>query len=218
MRPSQRKELRVRRLGRIDYEEAFELQKALEKSLRNKEGEDTLLLLEHPHVFTLGRGASRESIFATDTALGEHQISIHETDRGGKVTYHGIGQLVGYPVINLSPDREDVHRYVRDLEEVIIRTAGDFQIDAFRIKGLTGVHTKQGKIAAIGIHISRWVTTHGFALNVNPDLRFFSMILACEGEPVTSMSEITGLELTLSDVEPVIIRHFLEVFGYDHIC
>jgi lipoyl(octanoyl) transferase len=120
---------------------------------------------------------------------------VFETNRGGKVTYHGLGQVVGYPIINLSPDREDVHRYVRDLEEVLIRTMSDFGIDAFRIEGLTGVHTQRGKIAAIGVHISRWVTTHGFALNVNTDLSYFNLIIACEGEPVTSMEELLGQKL-----------------------
>jgi lipoyl(octanoyl) transferase len=131
------------------------------------------------------------------------------------VTYHGIGQIVGYPVINLSPDREDVHRYVREIEEVLIRTMNDYDIEAFRIEGLTGVHTKEGKAAAIGVHIKRWVTTHGFALNVNTDLSFFDWIIACEGEPVTSMERLIGRELDLSDVEDKIIKNFRAVFEYE---
>ena len=130
------------------------------------------------------------------------------------MTYHGLGQIVGYPIINLSPDREDVHKYVRDVEEVLIRTMKDFGIEAFRLEGLTGVHTSDGKIAAIGVHLKRWVTTHGFALNVNTDLSFFNWIIACEGEPVTSMEKILGRELTLAEVEDRIIENFKQVFAF----
>jgi lipoyl(octanoyl) transferase len=130
------------------------------------------------------------------------------------VTYHGLGQIVGYPVISLSPDREDVHRFVRDLEEVLIRTMCDLDIDAFRIEGLTGVHTSEGKIAAIGVHIKRWVTTHGFALNVNTDLSYYNWIIACEGEPVTSMERILGREVDMHAVEDKIIENFCAVFEY----
>ena len=139
-------------------------------------------------------------------------VAVFETNRGGKNTYHGLGQIVGYPIINLSPDRQDVHRFVRDLEEALIRAMSDFDIEAFRIKGLTGVHTVQGKVAAIGVHIARWITTHGFALNVNTDLSFFDLIIACEGEPVTSMKELLGREVEMSSVEDRIIGHFAEVF------
>jgi lipoyl(octanoyl) transferase len=141
-------------------------------------------------------------------------VTVFETNRGGKITYHGLGQLVGYPIINLSPDREDVHRFVRDLEEVLIRAMGDFEIEAFRIPGLTGVHTSRGKVAAIGVHIARWVTTHGFALNVNTDLSFFNLIIACEGEPVTSMKELLGREIELEVVADRIVTKFAEVFDY----
>jgi lipoyl(octanoyl) transferase len=128
------------------------------------------------------------------------------------VTYHGLGQLVGYPIINLSPGREDVHRYVRDLEEVLIRALADFRIEGFPIRGLTGVHTRAGKVAAIGVHIARWVTTHGFALNVNTDLSFFKLIIACEGEPVTSMKELLGGMVDMRLVEDRIVARFAEVF------
>ncbi|HKS11074.1 MAG TPA: lipoyl(octanoyl) transferase LipB, partial [Pyrinomonadaceae bacterium] len=140
-------------------------------------------------------------------------VTVFETNRGGKVTYHGLGQLVGYPIVNLSPDREDVHHYMRDLEEVLIRALSDFGIEAFRIEGLTGVYTSRGKIAAIGVHISRWVTTHGFALNVNTDLSYFNFIIACEGEPVTSMEQLLGSETQLSEVEDRIVARFAEVFA-----
>jgi lipoate-protein ligase B len=144
--------------------------------------------------------------------LAERGITVFETNRGGRITYHGLGQVVGYPIINLSPEREDVHRYVRDLEEVLIRAVGDFGIECFRIKGLTGVHTAQGKVAAIGVHIARWVTTHGFALNVNTDLSYFNLIIACEGEPVASMQNLLGRSVEMEEVEDRIIARFAEVF------
>jgi lipoyl(octanoyl) transferase len=144
--------------------------------------------------------------------LAARGVSVFETNRGGKITYHGLGQIVGYPIINLSPDREDVHAFVRDLEEVLIRVLADYKIDAFRLEGFTGVHTSRGKIAAIGVHISRWVTTHGFALNVNTDLSYFNLIIACDGEQVTSMQDLLGHEVELREVEGSIARHFADVF------
>jgi lipoate-protein ligase B len=207
-----KRELRVTRLGRVDYEAALALQKETERAVQNHTQPDTLLLLEHPHTLTIGRRGDNTGILSSPEALAERGVTVFETNRGGKITYHGLGQLVGYPIINLSPDREDVHRFVRDLEEVLIRTMSDFGIEAFRIKGLTGVHTARGKVAAIGVHIARSVTTHGFALNVNTDLSFFDLIIACEGEPVTSMYELLGRELQLSEVEDRIIVHFAEVF------
>src|SRR5437899_8813333 len=146
--------------------------------------------------------------------LRERGVTVFEPIRGGKGTHHGLGQIVGYPIINLSPDREDVHRYMRDLEEVLIRTMQDFNIEAFCIEGLTGVHTSRGKVAAIGVHIARWVTTHGFALNVNTDLSYFNLIIACEGEPVTSMQELLGREIDMESVADRIVTRFAEVFDY----
>ncbi|HEY0081013.1 MAG TPA: lipoyl(octanoyl) transferase LipB [Pyrinomonadaceae bacterium] len=204
--------LKVRRLGRLEYGEALRIQKETELAVRMGDEPDTLLLVEHPHVLTIGRRATSTAILAPAEVLEARGVSVFETNRGGKMTYHGTGQLVGYPVINLSPEREDVHRYVRDLEEVLIRALADFQIEGFRIKGLTGVHTARGKVAAIGVHIARWVTTHGFALNVNTDLSYFDLIIACEGEPVTSIKELTGRELPLQQVEDRIIERFSEVF------
>ena len=208
-----RRQLRVRRLGRFDYDAASRLQKEIEQEVIEKRETDFLLLLEHPHTFTFGRRAREQGVLATTERLKTLGVSVFETNRGGKVTYHGLGQIVGYPIVSLSPDREDVHKYVRDLEEVLIRTLADFEIEAFRIEGLTGVHTTDGKVAAIGVHIKRWVTTHGFALNVNTDLSFFDLIIACEGEPVTSMEKILGRELGLSVVENKIVANFAEVFG-----
>lgn len=209
--------LKVRRLGRIDYDAALGLQKQTEQAVIAGAEADTLFLLEHPHTFTLGRSAKMAGVLATDEVLKSLGVSVYETNRGGKVTYHGLGQIVGYPIINLSPDREDVHKYVRDVEEVLIRTMMDFGIEAFRIDGLTGVHTTDGKVAAIGVHLKRWVTTHGFALNVNTDLSFFNWIIACEGEPVTSMEKILGRELTLAEVEDRIIENFEQVFSFETI-
>jgi lipoyl(octanoyl) transferase len=209
--------LQVERLGRVEYAAALELQKRIERAVLTGEQPDTLLLLEHPHTLTLGRRSSADGVLASDEHLSARTIQVFETNRGGKTTYHGLGQLVGYPIINLSPDREDVHRYVRDLEEVLIRTMDDFGIEAFRIKGLTGAHTERGKIAAIGVHIARWVTTHGFALNVNTDLSYFNLIVPCEGEPVTSMEQLLGREIALRQVEDRIIDRFAEVFEMETI-
>jgi lipoyl(octanoyl) transferase len=204
--------LKVERLGRVEYGAALDIQRETERAVLTSAQPDTLLLLEHPHTLTLGRRATATGVVAPDDVLRECGVTVFETNRGGKLTYHGWGQIVGYPIINLSPDREDVHRFVRDLEEVLIRTMRDFGIEAFRIAGLTGAHTASGKVAAIGVHIARWVTTHGFALNVNTDLSYFNLIVACEGEPVTSMKELLGQELKLSSVEDRIIAHFAEVF------
>lgn len=204
--------LEVRRLGRVEYDAALELQKELEQAVIERSAPDTLLLLEHPHTFTLGRRSEAGGILATDELLEQLGVRVFEINRGGRVTYHGIGQVVGYPIINLSPDREDVHAYVRNLEEVLIRTIADFGIEGSRIEGLTGVHTKFGKVAAIGVHIKRWTTTHGFALNVNTDLNFFNYIIACDGEPVMSMERLVGREIDLREVEDSIIKHFSEVF------
>ena len=206
-------QLQVRRLGRIDYGRALALQKQIEQEVIEKREMNFLLLLEHPHTFTVGRRSQENGVLANEEQLKNREIAVFETNRGGKVTYHGVGQIVGYPIISLSPHREDVHQYVRDLEEVLIRTLRDFEIEAYRIEGLTGVHTKDGKVAAIGVHIKRWVTTHGFALNVNTDLSFFDLIIACEGEPVTSMEKILGREVKLAAVEDKIIANFARVFG-----
>ena len=209
----QKRHLQVRRLGRFAYDAGLRLQKELEQQVIERREPDYLLLLEHPHTFTIGRRAKEAGVLANAETLKKLEVSVFETNRGGKVTYHGLGQIVGYPIISLSPDRKDVHKYVRDLEEVLIRTMADFEIEAFRIEDLTGVHTKEGKVAAIGVHIKRWVTTHGFALNVNTDLSFFDWIIACEGEPVTSMERLLGREVSLTEVEDKIIENFAEVFG-----
>ena len=209
--------LQVRRLGLTDYETALNLQNELQKEVIERRSNDYLLLLEHPHTYTLGRRAKNDGVLATAKMLETLGAKVFETDRGGKVTYHGPGQIVGYPVISLSPDRKDVHKYVRDIEEVLIKTLKQYEILGQRIEGLTGVHTDEGKIAAIGVHIKRWVTTHGFALNVNTDLSYFEWIIACEGEPVTSFEKYLGDEFSLTEVEDSLIESFSEVFGYKEV-
>jgi lipoyl(octanoyl) transferase len=208
----EKRRLVVNRLGRIEYGAALALQKETELAVKESRQPDTLMLLEHPHTLTVGRRGDAAGILMSQEALKGRGVTVFETNRGGKITYHGLGQIVGYPIINLSPNREDVHRYVRDLEEVLIRTLRDFGIPAFRIEGLTGVHTSRGKVAAIGVHIARWVTTHGFALNVNTDLSFFNLIIACDGEQVTSMEDLLGHEVDMGEIEDRIIIHFAEVF------
>jgi lipoyl(octanoyl) transferase len=208
----EKKRLRVKKLGRLDYGAALQLQKETELAVKDGKHPDTLLLLEHPHTFTVGRRGDSAGILTSPELLATRGVSVFETNRGGKITYHGLGQVVGYPIINLSPEREDVHRYVRDLEEVLIRALTDFEISAFRLEGFTGVHTSRGKVAAIGVHIARWVTTHGFALNVNTDLSFFNLIIACDGEQVTSMDDLLGHEVDMREVEDRLAVRFAEVF------
>ncbi len=204
--------LQVRRLGLMEYGAAYKEQKEIELAVRAGTQADTLLLVEHPHVITLGRRTAQGAVLADKETLAARDVALFETNRGGKATYHGLGQIVGYPIINLSPEREDVHRYVRDLEAILINALADFQIEAFPVKGLTGVHTTRGKVAAIGIHIARWITTHGFALNVNTDLSFFDLIVACEGEAVSSMQEILGHEVDMRAIADRIVARFCEVF------
>lgn len=188
-------------------------ERAVER-LCSGEGAEQLLLLEHPHVFTLGRGADANNILADQDQLQSNSVEVHETGRGGDVTYHGPGQLVGYPIINLKPDRCDVHRYVRDLEEVLIRTIADYGIEGGRIEGLTGVWVGHEKIAAIGVRIARWITSHGFALNVNTDLKFFQMIVPCgiTDKGVTSISRLLGHDVDQREVAARAAAHFGEVF------
>jgi lipoyl(octanoyl) transferase len=175
---------------------------------------EQLLLLEHPHVFTLGRNAKASNILIPEEVLKGRSIEVHHVGRGGDVTYHGPGQLVGYPIINLKPDRCDVHRYVRDIEEVLIRTVADFGLKGSRIAGLTGVWVGDRKIAAIGVRIARWITSHGFALNVNTDLSYFRMIVPCgiADRGVTSLAEMLGRQLDLKQVARAVARHFGLVF------
>jgi lipoyl(octanoyl) transferase len=207
----------VRRLGRVPYADALTLQRSLVDERRAGAVGDLLLLVEHPHVLTLGvRGdGGRSHVLATAQALAARGIDIHETGRGGGITYHGPGQIVGYPIIDLKPDRCDVHRYVRDLEDVLMRTAGDYGIGAHRVEGLTGVWVGQDKLAAIGVRIARWITSHGFAFNVATDLDYFGLIVPCgiADRGVTSLDRLLGRPVELADVQERIVSHFCNVFS-----
>src|SRR3977135_3539593 len=213
-----RSDVEVRRLGLIPYADALALQREWVEERRAGRIGDLLLLVEHPHVLTLGvRGdGGRSHILASAEALAALDVTIHETGRGGDITYHGPGQLVGYPIIDLKPDRCDVHRYVRDLEEVLIRVAADYDIEAGRVPGLTGVWVGGGKLAAIGVRIARWITSHGFALNVTTQLDRFDLIVPC-GIPdrgVTSMAQLLDRPVDMEEVENRIIEHFSKVFDF----
>ncbi|HXI30803.1 MAG TPA: lipoyl(octanoyl) transferase LipB [Vicinamibacterales bacterium] len=213
--------LSVRRLGVVPYEEALALQRALVEDRRAGRIGDTLLLLEHPHVITVGvRGdGGRSHILATADTLAARGIGVFETGRGGDVTYHGPGQLVGYPIVDLNPDRRDVHRYVRDLEEVLIRTAADYGIDAGRVPGLTGVWVGRDKLAAIGVRIARWITSHGFALNVSTRLDYFNLIVPCgiADRGVTSIEQLLGRPVELAEVADRVAGHFTNVFEFSSL-
>jgi len=210
------RELEVRRLRLIGYQEALELQRELVEERRANRIPDLLLLLQHPPVITLGvrSETARANVVATSERLAELGIEVHETGRGGDVTYHGPGQIVGYPILDLRPDRCDVHKYVRDLEEVMIRTCADYGIAARRIAGLTGTWVGAEKIGAIGIRISRWITSHGFAFNVRTDLDHFKLIVPCgiSDRGVTSLERLTGRTIELDAVEDALVRRFSEVF------
>jgi lipoyl(octanoyl) transferase len=210
------RELEVRRLRLIGYQEALELQRELVEERRANRIPDLLLLLQHPPVITLGvrSETARANVVATSERLAELGIEVHETGRGGDVTYHGPGQVVGYPILDLRPDRCDVHKYVRDLEEVMIRTCADYGIAAGRIAGLTGTWVGAEKIGAIGIRISRWITSHGFAFNVRTDLDHFKLIVPCgiSDRGVTSLERLTGRTIALDAVEDALVRRFSEVF------
>ena len=208
------RELAVKRLGVVSYGDALQIQTQLVEDRRAGRIPDTFLLLQHPHVITLGVHGGREHIVATPARLEQLGVEVFDTGRGGDVTYHGPGQIVGYPIMDLRPDRCDVHRYVRDLEEVMIRVTADFGHQAGRIKGLTGAWVGGEKIGAIGVRISRWITSHGFAYNVSTDLVFFRLIVPCgiTDRGVTSIEKLTGRQPSIEEVEEFFVRHFCDVF------
>jgi lipoyl(octanoyl) transferase len=210
------RDLEIRRLGVVPYAEANELQRHLVEERRAGRVPDLLLLLEHPHVITLGvkADAARSHLIATPDVLAARQVEVHESGRGGDITYHGPGQIVGYPIMDLRPDRCDVHRYVRDLEDVMMRAAADFGLSAGRVAGLTGAWIGADKVGAIGVRISRWITSHGFAFNVTTDLDFFRLIVPCgiSSGGVTSLARATGRPVSRVEAEDALVRHFAVVF------
>src|SRR5580704_421644 len=210
-------------LGLMGFADAFALQNKLVAARKADAVGDVLMLCEHPHVITLGRNGSREHLLASERVLAQKGVEFHATNRGGDITYHGPGQVVGYPVINLGAIRRDVVWYVRMLEEVMIRVCADFGLAARREPGKTGVWVDQDgsreaeKIGAIGVHISRWVTSHGFAFNVSTDLRFFDLIVPCgiAGRAATSLEKVFGRGVEREEVAPSLTLHFGEVFGLE---
>ena len=209
-------QLEVRRLGTVSYQAALDLQMRLVEERKQGRIPDQLLLLEHPPVITLGarNRNARSNVLETAEALAKRGVGLFETGRGGDVTYHGPGQLVGYPIIELPADRHDVHRYVRDLEEVLIQAVGGFGITASRVPGLTGIWVGDNKLAAIGVRISRWVTSHGFALNVSTDLSNFGLIVPCgiSDKGVTSMERLLDRRVPMAEVAEAVVARFHGLF------
>lgn len=199
---------------RVDYERALALQMEICERKKGGFAHDILLLLEHPPVITLGRNGNWHNLVVSEETLKARGVSRYATDRGGDITFHGPGQLVGYPLLKLERDEQDVHRYMRNLEETIIRVLAEYGIEGRREEKLTGVWTAAGKICAMGVHISRWVTRHGFAFNVNTDLSFYDLIIPCGlmGKSVTSMQAILGREVDLREVADKVAEHFGRIF------
>jgi len=203
-------------LGKIDYQSAWDLQKEIFDLRLHNKTEDTFFLLEHPHTYTLGKVAEKENLISTKEQLKELGISVYEIDRGGDITYHGPGQIVGYPIIKLSDWKEDTHEYLRALEEVIIKTCDEYGLTTNRNPKYTGVWLGERKIAAIGIKVSRWITMHGFAFNVNTHLSYFGGIIPCgiRDKDVTSLQRELGKEIEIDQVKEKLVKNFQKVFGY----
>jgi len=208
-------------LGIIPYGSACELQREVVAARKAGAIPDALLLCEHPHVITLGRNGRQENLRASVHSLAQMNVEFHETDRGGDITYHGPGQIVGYPILDLAGHRRDVRWYVHQLEEVMIRATADFGLASKRVPDAHGVwlDTPSGeeKLAALGVHLSRWVSSHGFAYNVSTDLRFFDLIVPCgiAGKQATSLEHVLGRPVRLDEVKPRLVEHFGEVFGFE---
>ena len=203
----------------IDYKEAWQLQKDVLEARCNNKIKDTLFLLEHKNTYTLGKVADKNHLISTEKFLNDNDISVYEIDRGGDITYHGPGQIVGYPIINLNDWKKDTHKYLRALEEVIIKTCNNYGLKAERNKKYTGVWIEDRKIAAIGIKVKKWVTMHGFAINVNTDLSLFNGIIPCgiEDKDVTSLKNELGKKIDISKVKEILLSNFKDVFAYNEI-
>jgi lipoyl(octanoyl) transferase len=206
-------------LGFIDYKESWELQQEIHSKRVSGEVDDFLFLLEHPNTYTLGKTAHKENLIGSDDYLKKNQISVYDIDRGGDITYHGPGQIVGYPIIDLNNWFKDTHKYLRALEEVIIKTCGDYGLNSERNSKHTGVWIGDRKIAAIGIKVSRWVTMHGFAFNVNTDLNLFNGIIPCgiQDKSVTSMKQELNREVSIQEVKEKLLKNFTELFEYTSV-
>jgi len=203
----------------LDYQQAWDWQRQLHSERRFGAIPDTLILTEHPHTYTIGKSGDESHLVADEARLATEGIKLYRIDRGGDITYHGPGQIVGYPILDLHDHYCDVQRFLRDLEEVIIRTLAEFGITAGRVEGLTGVWVDDAKVAAIGIRVSRWVTMHGFALNVNTDLSYFGQIVPCgiSDKPVTSMAKLLGHAVDFAEVQDKLAQHFAAVFGIEFV-
>lgn len=206
-------------LGFIDYKVAWDLQKSVHQLRVENKIDDILFLLEHPHTYTLGKTADRENLVSDKKYLDENKISVYDIDRGGDITYHGPGQIVGYPIINLTNWKQDTHKYLRSIEEVIINVLKEYSLNGTRVEKYTGVWLYDRKICAIGIKVSRWITMHGFAFNVNTDLKLFNGIIPCgiTDKDVTSLNRELNKEINLFEVKEKIIHHFSAEFNYDQI-
>ncbi len=204
-------------LGLNDYQEAWDLQKEVFELRYRNEITDVLFLLEHPHTYTLGKVADKNNLISSSKYLEENKISVYDIDRGGDITYHGPGQIVGYPIINLNDWERDTHKYLRALEEVIIRVCTEFGLNAERNSKHTGVWIENKKIAAIGIKVSRWITMHGFAFNINTDLSLFQGIIPCgiTDKEVTSLQKELGKKIDIAEIKEILVAKFMEVFIYD---
>ena len=219
MKQNYKKELNYYDLGLMDYQTVWDFQKEIFELRRKNETNDTLLFVEHPHTYTLGKTTNKNNLVGSEEYQKENRISVYEIDRGGDITYHGPGQIVGYPIINLTEWSCDTHKYLRSLEEIIILTCKDFGLTTGRIEGLTGVWIENRKIAAIGIKVSRWITMHGFAFNINTDLSLFRGIIPCgiSDKEVTSLEKEMCYKISIIEVKDKLLLHFKNCFGYDII-
>jgi lipoyl(octanoyl) transferase len=209
----------LEQLGLVSYADGLRLQSELVARRKAGAVPDTLLLLEHPHVYTLGRNAKKENLLISAEQLAARGAQVFDIDRGGDVTYHGPGQWVGYPILDLAQHRRDIAWYMRSLEEVLIEVAGDYGIQAGRLAGAPGVWVGNEKLAALGVHISRWVTSHGFAFNVNTDLRYFDWIVPCglRDKGVTSLQKLLGRQVEMEEVAEKVVRRFGRVFELEMV-